>query len=224
MDWSLYGPKLAQVALTVGADDVDGVSAVETGSGDAAARRSRRSGATSARPASSPSSATARFEPLADDSRCAPRRRRVSQRASARLRSRALAALFSLRFDVPSTCAALLHEGAIDVGLIPSIEYLRGPEPYRIVPGPGDRLATGRWRRSRCSRTTPIEHVRSIALDTSSRTSAALVRVLCARRFGIEPRFDADAARTCRDARAVRRRAHHRRQRAVPRPRGARAC
>ena len=29
VDWSLYGPKLAQVALTVGADDVDGVSAVD---------------------------------------------------------------------------------------------------------------------------------------------------------------------------------------------------
>lgn len=27
VDWSLYGPKLAQVTLTVGADDVDGVSA-----------------------------------------------------------------------------------------------------------------------------------------------------------------------------------------------------
>jgi aminodeoxyfutalosine synthase len=27
VDWSLYGPKLAQVALTVGADDIDGVSA-----------------------------------------------------------------------------------------------------------------------------------------------------------------------------------------------------
>jgi aminodeoxyfutalosine synthase len=26
VDWSLYGPKLAQVALTVGADDIDGVS------------------------------------------------------------------------------------------------------------------------------------------------------------------------------------------------------
>ena len=26
VDWSRYGPKLAQVALTVGADDVDGVS------------------------------------------------------------------------------------------------------------------------------------------------------------------------------------------------------
>ncbi len=29
VDWMLYGPKLAQVALTVGADDVDGVSAVD---------------------------------------------------------------------------------------------------------------------------------------------------------------------------------------------------
>lgn len=29
VDWSLYGPKLAQVALTVGADDVDAVSAVD---------------------------------------------------------------------------------------------------------------------------------------------------------------------------------------------------
>jgi aminodeoxyfutalosine synthase len=31
VDWALYGPKLAQVALTMGADDVDGVAAVETG-------------------------------------------------------------------------------------------------------------------------------------------------------------------------------------------------
>jgi aminodeoxyfutalosine synthase len=32
VDWSLYGPKLAQVALTVGADDVDAVSADEDAS------------------------------------------------------------------------------------------------------------------------------------------------------------------------------------------------
>lgn len=31
VDWQLYGPKLAQVALTVGADDVDNVSAVDPG-------------------------------------------------------------------------------------------------------------------------------------------------------------------------------------------------
>ena len=29
--------------------------------------------------------------------------------------------LFSVRFDVPSRCAALLHEGSIDAGMIPSI-------------------------------------------------------------------------------------------------------
>jgi 2-iminoacetate synthase ThiH len=29
VDWSLYGPKLAQVALNFGGDDVDGVSAVD---------------------------------------------------------------------------------------------------------------------------------------------------------------------------------------------------
>jgi aminodeoxyfutalosine synthase len=32
VDWSLYGPKLAQVALTVGADDVDGISALDDAS------------------------------------------------------------------------------------------------------------------------------------------------------------------------------------------------
>jgi aminodeoxyfutalosine synthase len=37
VDWALYGPKLAQVALTVGADDVDSVSAVD---GDLGRRRS----------------------------------------------------------------------------------------------------------------------------------------------------------------------------------------
>ena len=29
VDWPLYGPKLAQVALTYGASDVDGVSAID---------------------------------------------------------------------------------------------------------------------------------------------------------------------------------------------------
>ncbi len=31
VDWPLYGPKLAQVALTVGADDVDGIAAADPG-------------------------------------------------------------------------------------------------------------------------------------------------------------------------------------------------
>lgn len=95
--------------------------------------------------------------------------------------------LFSLRFDVPSKCAALLHEGSIDVGMIPSIEYLRGHD-YRIVPGVGI-ISNGPVASVALFTTTPIPEIRTIAADTSSRTSNALLRVLCAERFGIEAEF-----------------------------------
>jgi chorismate dehydratase len=96
--------------------------------------------------------------------------------------------LFSLRFDVPSKCAALLHEGSIDLGMIPSIEYVRG-SAYRIVPdvaiasdGPVSSVAL--------FTTVPVGRIRSIAADVSSRTSNALLRVLCVERFGIDPAFE----------------------------------
>ncbi len=40
--------------------------------------------------------------------------------------------LFDVQFDLPSVCAARLHAGEVDLGLIPAIEYLRGD--YRLVP------------------------------------------------------------------------------------------
>ncbi len=95
---------------------------------------------------------------------------------------------FSLRFDVPSKCAALLHEGSIDIGMIPSIEYLRGHEAYCIVPdlaivsdGPVESVAL--------FTTTPVEQIRTIAADTSSRTSHALLHILCYELFGLEAEF-----------------------------------
>lgn len=96
---------------------------------------------------------------------------------------------FAVRYDVPSECARLLHEGSIDVGLIPSIEYLRGG-PYRIVP---DLAIASRGIVASVAlyTTKAIGDVRSIAMDTSSRTSVALVRVLCARLFKIQPAIEA---------------------------------
>lgn len=93
--------------------------------------------------------------------------------------------LFSLRFDVPSKCSALLHEGSIDVGMIPSIEFLRGPS-YRIVPGMAI-VSDGPVASVALFTTKPVEQVRSIGADTSSRTSTGLLQVLCRERFGIEP-------------------------------------
>jgi len=94
---------------------------------------------------------------------------------------------FDLRFDVPSQCAALLHDSDIDVGLIPSIEYLRGS--YAIVP---DVAIASRGPVSSVMlyTTRPMAAVRSIALDTSSRTSVALTQILCAREFRIRPMFE----------------------------------
>jgi len=89
---------------------------------------------------------------------------------------------------VPSTCASLLHDGAIDIGLIPSIEYLRGG-PYAIVP---DLAIASRGPVASVLLFTsrPIRDVRSIAMDVSSRTSVALVRVLCAQLFKINPKIE----------------------------------
>jgi chorismate dehydratase len=93
----------------------------------------------------------------------------------------------SLRFDVPSECARLLRAGDIDLGMVPSITYLDRPGD-RIVPGvcigsEGPVASVALFTRR------PMDLVRTIALDTSSRTSAALVRILCRQVFHIAPTF-----------------------------------
>ncbi|MFO7694930.1 MAG: menaquinone biosynthesis protein [Vicinamibacterales bacterium] len=92
---------------------------------------------------------------------------------------------FDVRFDVPARCAELLHAGQVEAGLVPSIEYLRGG-PYVAVPGvaigsDGPVASVAVFSR------VPIDRVRTVALDASSRTSVALFSVLCARYFGIAP-------------------------------------
>ena len=102
---------------------------------------------------------------------------------------------FDLRFDVPSRCADLLHQDRIDIGLIPTIEYLRCPsvaghsDGYRIVPDLAI-VSRGPVASVALYTTGPVSDVRAIAMDTSSRTSVALVRVLCARSFGIDPALE----------------------------------
>ena len=87
-------------------------------------------------------------------------------------------ARFAVRFDAPSRCAELLHTGEVDLGLIPSIEYLHGPD-YAIVPGVaiashGPVASVALFTKGR------VSAIQSIAADSGSRTSVALLRVLCA--------------------------------------------
>jgi chorismate dehydratase len=92
-----------------------------------------------------------------------------------------------IRYDVPSVCARLLHAGDVDLGLVPSIEYLHAPD-YRLVPGVGIG-SRGPVASVALFTRVPVERIRRVALDTSSRTSVALLRVLCGHRFEIDPDY-----------------------------------
>jgi len=91
-----------------------------------------------------------------------------------------------LERDVPSRVAARLHAGEVDLAMIPSIEYLLGD--YAIVPGIaiGSR---GAVKSVRLFHALPLADLRRVAVDASSRTSAALVRLLLRERLGREPEY-----------------------------------
>jgi len=94
---------------------------------------------------------------------------------------------WQVRYDLPSVCARLLQDGEVDLGLVPSIEYLQSPD-YRFVPGVGV-TSRGAIASVALYSTRRIDQIRHIALDTSSRTSVALIQVLCRHHFRISPRF-----------------------------------
>ncbi len=96
-------------------------------------------------------------------------------------------ARWAIRYDLPSVCSSLLHAGQVDLGLVPSIDYLQDPD-YRFVPGVGIG-SRGPVASVALFARVPLDRVRSIALDTSSRTSVTLIRVLCRHHFGIAPEF-----------------------------------
>ena len=93
-----------------------------------------------------------------------------------------------LSLAVPSRLATELRDGDLDVGLIPIIEYFRTDSEYRII-----------RKISICSRgpvlsiqllsRVPIPTIRSVALDTSSRSSRALVQIVLAEKYNLHPEF-----------------------------------
>lgn len=89
--------------------------------------------------------------------------------------------------DVPSACADRLRRGEVDAGLIPSIEAARIPG-IRIVRGVGI-ASTNRVRSVLLASRRPLEEARTVALDTSSRSSAAMVQILYEDLLGTKPEF-----------------------------------
>jgi len=90
-----------------------------------------------------------------------------------------------LILDVPSRLADLLHDGDLDVALIPVIEYFRSGN-YTIVPdvaivSRGPVLSVTLFSK------VPWPEIGCVALDAGSRTSAALAQVLMQKRYGLRP-------------------------------------
>ena len=98
-----------------------------------------------------------------------------------------LAGKYDLSFTLPSQCAEALRRGDADIAIIPAIEYQR-MENVVVLPGMGV-AAKGEVRSILVVAKRPIEKVKRIALDTSSRSSAALVRLLAAEHWRIHPEF-----------------------------------
>ncbi len=83
---------------------------------------------------------------------------------------------FELQLTVPSGCADAIAHRQADVGIVPSIEYQR-LEGLEILPGMS--IASKRQVKSVVLLSKmPLARVQTVALDESSRTSAALVRIL----------------------------------------------
>lgn len=89
---------------------------------------------------------------------------------------------------VPARCADLLAAGAADFALVPVIEYQRIESALLV---PDVCVAARKTVRSvvLATKLQNLKDVRTVALDDSSRTSAALVKVIFREFLGVEPEW-----------------------------------
>lgn len=97
---------------------------------------------------------------------------------------------FVLERDLPARVASRLATGALDLAMIPTAAYADGD--YAIVPGVAI-ASRGPVRSVRVYYRGDLASVRRVALDTSSRTSVVLARVLLHEILGREPDYVAAA-------------------------------
>ncbi len=89
---------------------------------------------------------------------------------------------FAIEYTIPSACAAALAANQADIGIIPAFTYAEIPG---LVILPNIAIAAKDFVRSiLLVSKKPIEQIATVATDTSSRTSVALLQVLFAKFFG----------------------------------------
>ena len=89
-----------------------------------------------------------------------------------------------LRFEIPAACADLLRSEEVDIGLVPVIELDR--QKLDMLPRLGI-ASSGPVRSILLVSKVAAPDIRSLAADSSSRTSVVLAQILLAERFGSRP-------------------------------------
>ena len=90
-------------------------------------------------------------------------------------------------YAVPSKLAALLRAGELDVANVSIFEGLQNPDLVLI---PDISIsAFGAVKSVRLFAKTPLTQIQTVALDTSSLTSAALTKILLKEAFGLSPQY-----------------------------------
>src|SRR5436190_23953072 len=83
---------------------------------------------------------------------------------------------FEIHYTVPSACAEALRAGTADIGIIPAITYQTIPD---LVVIPDVAIgAKGPVRSILLVSKLPLEKIKTVAADTSSRTSVALLKII----------------------------------------------
>jgi len=94
--------------------------------------------------------------------------------------------LFELDRAIPSECADRLAGGRADIGIVPSVELNR--QRLEIIRGTGI-ACNGAVRSILLISKVPFGEIRTLATDSSSRTSVALSRIVLARRYSVDPKL-----------------------------------
>jgi chorismate dehydratase len=94
---------------------------------------------------------------------------------------------YKVDYTVPSVCAEMLAKGMVDIGIVPAAAYATIPG-LRII-GDVCIASKGAVRSIYLVSKRPAEEVRQVAVDSSSRTSVALLRLLYVLRWRSDPKF-----------------------------------
>ena len=92
--------------------------------------------------------------------------------------------LFDLEFRIPAECADRMASRQADIGIVPAFELSR--QDLDIIPGTGI-ACHGAVRSILLVSKRPAGEIRTLAADSSSRTSVQLARVILERKFGAAP-------------------------------------